>query len=300
MRAKLEAAVASAKSNAALASEASERLLRAEDVVARARKTAEEATKRARDAEVSAAKARGDAAAAAREREDALQGALKEAEARYERLANEAKAAEAKAAAAAKERDEKIAALESDLAALGDEAKLAVDSAAAAVASADAARFDAEDTAAAAAAEAAAMYSRLELSLSKAEEDLRAMEALALDELEDVSSHAHHGSSLEYYNNAVVPIASKAKKEDSLDRARAKMVELEALGKSLVATLMKAGMAPETTPLAADDFVPPEGERDAAAKAAWVRVDEMEHAAAVLWSQCEANGLDPVGGVASA
>ena len=105
MRAKLEAAVASAKS----ATRRSRlRRLRATRFAPKTRGArslaAEERGARARDAEVSAAKAsRGDAAAAAREREDALQGALKEAEARYERLANEAKAAEAKAAAAAKE-----------------------------------------------------------------------------------------------------------------------------------------------------------------------------------------------------
>ena len=97
MRHELDAARESASSNAALASEAANRLRQAEGAVEDIRRQAAAAEERAQHLEADASRAKGDAAKAARDRENSLREQLAAAEQRYERLAAEAEQASANA-----------------------------------------------------------------------------------------------------------------------------------------------------------------------------------------------------------
>ena len=167
--------------------------------------------------------------------------------------------------------------------------------------SAEAAREGAESAAARAAADAAAAYSQLEGSLSRAEREIEAMETQTLQDLRDVSSHRHHGSSLQYYNAAVSAGVVPSVKGAALAgarRAEARVAEICRLSETLARALVAAGETPAVAPPAPpprlseglDADSPEVGQvlRDAEAVA-----DVFEEAAAALWAQAEAVGIDP-------
>ena len=183
----------------------------------------------------------------ARAREDAVRAELADAERRYASLRDEASRASAEAAAATADRDARIEALEVSLGDLERKARDAVRTAETAVSSAEAAREGAESAAARAAADAAAAYSKLEGSLSRAENEIEAMELQTLQDLRDVSSHRHHGSSLQYYNAAVsagVVPSVKGAALAGVVRAETRTAEICRLSQTLARALADAGETP--------------------------------------------------------
>jgi len=307
MRADLRDARETARANAALAVEAASRLKRAEKVVQRARAAAEDATARARRSEKGAAAARGEAAAASRAREDAVRAELADAERRYASLRDEASRASAEAAAATADRDARIEALEVSLGDLERKARDAVRTAETAVSSAEAAREGAESAAARAAADAAVAYSRLEGSLSRAEEEIEAMELQTLADLRDVSSHRHHGSSLQYYNAAVsagVVPSVKGAALAGVVRAETRTAEICRLSQTLARALADAGEtpaapAPTPPPRASEGLDADSPEVGQALRDAEATADVFEEVAAALWAQAESVGIDPAAAISA-
>jgi hypothetical protein len=177
------------------------------------------------------------------------------------------------------------------------------------VSSAEAAREGAESAAARAAADAAAAYSQLEGSLMRAETEIEAMEQQTLQDLRDVSSHRHHGSSLQYYNAAVsagvVPgVSVKGAALAGVRRAEARVAEICRLSETLADAVAKAG----ATPAAAAPTPPPRASEglDAdspsvgqALRDAEATADVFEEVAAALWAQAESLGIDPAAAVAA-
>jgi hypothetical protein len=287
-----------ASSNAALASEAADRLRQAEGVVENIRRAAAAAEERVQRLEADASRSRSDAAAAARDKENSLREQLSAAEQRYERLRVEAEQASANATRAMQERDQKIQALQHSLTDLEAKSNEAVVAAQNAVASAEHARFNAEDAAASAAADAAATYMRLEASLSHAEQELRSIESVMADEQlkATTSSRSYSAGSLAAAVSGQGNLSSGMR---ALQEAEQKMEELEVLGKQLLAVLGKAGIAPSLTelpaPPKASDGCQISDERSAqyAVNCAESMVEEMEFRAAKLWAQLESAGIDP-------
>ena len=236
-----------------------------------------------------------------------MRAELADAERRYASLRDEASRASAEAAAATADRDARIEALEVSLGDLERKARDAVRTAETAVSSAEAAREGAESAAARAAADAAAAYSKLEGSLSRAEHEIEAMELQTLQDLRDVSSHRHHGSSLQYYNAAVsagVVPSVKGAALAGVVRAETRTAEICRLSQTLARALADAGEtpaapAPTPPPRASEGLDADSPEVGQALRDAEATADVFEEVAAALWAQAESVGIDPAAAISA-
>ena len=133
------------------------------------------------------------------------------------------------------------------------------------------------------------------------------MELQTLQDLRDVSSHRHHGSSLQYYNAAVsagVVPSVKGAALAGVVRAETRTAEICRLSQTLARALADAARRRRRRrrrppPRASEGLDADSPEVGQALRDAEATADVFEEVAAALWAQAESVGIDPAAAISA-